>query len=293
MRGIAVAAAALLAAAACKQSGGDAAPPPSATAPLSATGAPQIATGQPLAPTPLPAMPPVAGDVSDRVMAANRKMMHGDGAGCLAELDAVAKNNPSLDKSLLMIRAQCEMLVGKCQQGKKTIAEYYEREVALSPERAQIMAEQIGSMRCRGGDMTDRDRLLTALYELSDGAYVNKRSAEDCEANVKRVKELAPKVPPRDPDDGQVRGGPTALFHTGAACLARAGDCVAAYRVYVENYPPAIGAIKDPILREKTIADGFRSSIERCKDADIPGAPNAAPDPNQNPMDSDPLKARH
>ncbi len=253
---------------------------------------PEIATGQPLAPAPLPGLPAVAGEISELVQSANRKMMHGDGTGCLADLDAIAKQNPSLDKSLLVTRAQCEMLVGNCQRGKQTIADYYEREMAMSRERAEITAEQIGSMRCRSGDMTDRDRLLRALFELSDGAYMNKREASDCQTNIALVKELAPKVPPRDPDDGQVRGGPTALFHTGAACLARAGDCDAAFRCYSENYPAAIQAIKDPTVRRQTIEDGFRSSIERCKEATLPGAGSGGTGRAGNTNDTDPLQGR-
>jgi len=224
-----------------------------------------VASGAPL-------LPPIAdgGAVYDLVASANRKMMHDDGKGCLEDLDRVAEKDPAVGRSLWMTRAQCEMLVGHCQEAKQAIARYYVRDMAMSEERAATMAESIASMRCRGGDMTDRDRLLRAFQELTDGAYINKRSVDDCQKNIALVKELSPKVEPRGPDDGRVKDGPKALFHTGAACLARAGDCEAAYRVWRENYPPkALTAIQDPAVLKSTLEGGFRSAIERCKDAEL------------------------
>ncbi|MGB1015017.1 MAG: hypothetical protein ACPG4T_12850 [Nannocystaceae bacterium] len=223
--------------------------------------------------------PPVAlaGKISELVAGANRKMMHNDGKGCLADLDKLTALDPLLGKNLLIQRAQCEMLVGHCQAGKKIIADYYQREMNMSPKRAELTAESLGSMRCRGGDMTDRDRLLGALFELSDGAYVNPRPAQECLDRIALVRQLAPKVKPRDAMDTQVTAGPQALFHTGATCLAQTGNCRGAYRVYQENYPrEALQSITDPATRRKVLEDGFRSSIVLCKQAQLP-APLSAP----------------
>ncbi len=198
-------------------------------------------------------------------------MMHNDGKGCLADLNKLAELDPLLNKNLLIQRAQCNMLVGRCQSGKKVIADYYEREMNMSRERAEITAESIGSMRCRGGDMTDRDRLLGALFELSDGAYMNKRPAKECLDRIRLVGKLAPKVKPRDPLDSQVTSGPKALFYTGAACLAKAGDCPSAYRVYQQYFPAeAKKNLTTPELRKQVLEDGFRSSIVLCKEAKLP-----------------------
>ncbi len=202
------------------------------------------------------------------VASANRKMMHDDGAGCLEDLGRLERLAPSVSGTLVVVRGQCQMLVGKCQGGKRLVAEYYQREMNLSAERALATAESLAAMRCRGGDSSERDELLRALWELSDGAYMNPRTAADCQRNVATVRRLAPRVPPRDPDDGQVRGGPQALFHTGAACLARARDCAGAWRVWQESHPPlALEALPEPAQRREVLESGFRSSIERCKDA--------------------------
>ncbi len=213
-----------------------------------------------------PPVVPVAGNVGDLVASANRKMMHDDGKGCLADLDAVAALDPKMNERLAISRGQCEMLIGKCQEGKKRIARWYELESALTPGRAEIQAEQLGAMRCRGGNSTDRDQLLRAFFELSDGAYMNKRSSKWCAERVSIIRRLLPKVPPRDVDDTQISGGGQALFHTAAACHARAENCKAAFSIYRDLFPKTgLAAIKDAAQREKIVRDSFDSSIERCK----------------------------
>jgi hypothetical protein len=158
------------------------------------------------------------------------------------------------------------MLVGRCQEGKARVAAWYEDETNLTPERAAAMAETLGSMRCRGGNASERDRLLAALFDLSDGAYMNKRDSAYCKQRVATIRQLAPRVPPRDVDDTQLSGGVQALFHTAAACYARAGDCKEAYRIYRELFPAGnLSAIGDAAAREKVVREAFESSIERCR----------------------------
>jgi hypothetical protein len=205
------------------------------------------------------------GDLGELVAAANRKLAHGDGAGCLADLDRVKAIDPRLDKQLIVVRAQCQMAIGECQTGKQAITDYYVREQALTPERAAIMAESIASMRCAGGDATERDQLLAAYFDLSDGAHVNKRDVEFCTARVATIAELAPKVQPRDVEDTQITGGRQALFFTGAMCFARAGDCDEAYRHFQRFFPSETLDALDPSLRETTIRETFDSSVELCK----------------------------
>jgi hypothetical protein len=242
-------------------------------APSADPGAPQLIAapaGDPRdrAPEPaadrLPSTP--LGEVALIAQAANRKMLHDDGKGCLAELDRLKQLDAKFESTMVSIRAQCEMLVGRCQAGKQALLDYYVREMNMSPEIAKTSVEGIASMRCRGGDETDRDRLLRALRELTDGAYMNTRS--DCAENIARVKQLVPRVPPTGPDDSQVTSSPKALFHTGAACLARAGDCKAAFVVYRDEFPSPMGQLSEKD-RRSVIEKSFRSSIERCKEATL------------------------
>lgn len=205
-------------------------------------------------------------ELSELVAAANRKMMHGDGQGCLADLDRVKSLDPTLEAQLTVTRGQCEMAAGNCQKGKERVIEWYIREQAFTREFAERTVESIASMRCRGGDATERDRLLAALYDLSDGAYMNKRDAAFCRDRVAIVEELGPKVKPRDAMDTQVTGGIQALFHTSAMCFARAEDCATAYAYYRRLFPrEGLDAIQDPAAREKMIRDSFDAAIVLCK----------------------------
>lgn len=218
---------------------------------------------------PSPSPSPLAADLGDLVASAARKTNFGDGAGCLADLDRVAALDPKLDARLAVSRGQCEMLVGRCQQGKQRVARWYQEETNMHPERAMAVAESLAAMRCREGDSSDRDRLLRAFFDLSDGAYMNKKSPAECQAALAEARTLIPKVKPQGPEDAQISGGAQALFHTAATCLGRAGDCRAAYAAFRELYPD-LSAIKDPAAREQVIRESFASTNTYCAQSTRP-----------------------
>lgn len=226
---------------------------------------------------PVQVVPPMSGDIAELVTTATRKLMHDDGAGCLADLDRVAAIDAKLDGRLAATRGQCEMLIGQCQVGKERIARWYELEAGMQPDRAMITAEQIGSMRCREGDSSDRDRLLRAYFDLSDGAYMNKRSSEFCRTALATARELIPRVKPRAPDDGQITGGAQALFHTAAQCFARAGDCKLAWTTYSTLFPQTATTPEAAAMMPGIIKESYDSSILFCgakqRDAPIPQSP--------------------
>lgn len=204
--------------------------------------------------------------VGELTASASRKMFHDDGAGCLADLDALAKLDPALGERQAVTRGQCEMLTGRCQAGKARISAWYQREVAMTKARADESAEQLAAIRCRGGDESDRDRLLGALHELTDAAYINPRDPAYCEARLVQARKLFAKVPPRDANDHQISGGRQALFHTAAACFVKAGDCSRAYATYSDLFPRGgLDALPDPQLREKAVRDAFDASFDSCK----------------------------
>jgi hypothetical protein len=204
-------------------------------------------------------------DVGELAASANRRMHHGDGEGCLSDLDELAQTDPKLDERLSITRGQCEMLVGKCQEGKRRVAHWYEIETAMTAERAAITAEQLASMRCKGGDSSERDRLMAALFDLSDGAYMNPRDSEFCRERVEIARELLPRVKPLGPDDTQITGGKQALFYTAASCFARAGNCESAFAIYAELFPAdGLSAIEDPQQRRRLIQQSFDEGIALC-----------------------------
>jgi hypothetical protein len=239
-----------------------------------------------------PAPPQLQVDTSELAASASRRMHHGDGQGCLADLDAIAELDPKLEERLSITRGQCEMLVGQCQEGKQRVARWYEIETAMTPSRAAITAEQIASMRCKGGDATQRDRLLAALFDLSDGAYMNPRDPAFCRERVEIVRELLPRVTPRGPDDAQIEGGGQALFFTAASCFARAGDCDAAWAIYAELFPSERPAAIEAAQWHGVVRQSFDDGIALCKEGvpagsrpvrDDEKAPSDAPDRRNSP----------
>jgi len=230
---------------------------PPTTAPVEMT---PVATG------PGVATGPAAADIGELLGTAMRKMNHDDGAGCLADLDRIDAIDPKQGGRQAATRGQCEMLAGKCREGKQRVARWYQEETNMTPERAQITAEALASMRCRGGDSSDRDRLMRALFDLSDGAYMNKRTPQFCKNALAEARRLIPVVKTRGPDDTQISGGAQALFHTAASCFARAGDCDAAWSTYRELFPNASAAStpEAAAMMPQIIRDAYDSSILFC-----------------------------
>ena len=223
---------------------------------------------------------PTEADIGELMGSAVRKMNHDDGAGCLADLDQLDALDPKQGARQAMIRGQCEMLAGKCQQGKQRVMRWYQDESNMQPDRALVAAEALASMRCREGDSDDRDRLMRALYDLSDGAYMNRRAPEFCKKALAEARRLIPIVKTRGPDDTRISGGAQALFHTAASCFARAGDCDAAWSTYRELFPnasspatPEVAAMMPQIVR-----DAYDSSILFCG-AEKRGPARAEPPP--------------
>ena len=251
-------------------------------------GSPVQATGSPAELVPGPGVATGAGaaDIGELMSAAMRKMNHDDGVGCLADLDAIDRIDAKQGARQGALRGQCEMLAGKCQQGKERLARYYEVETNMHPERALVTAESVAAMRCRGGNSNERDRLMRALYELSDGAYMNKKTPQACKAALLEARRLIPVVKTRGPDDTQISGGAQALFHTAASCFARAGDCDAAWATYSELFPNATAAAtpEAAAMMPKVIREAYDSSILFCGAQKRGPAKAEPPPPPLKPM---------
>jgi hypothetical protein len=201
--------------------------------------------------------------VADLVESATRKMNFKDGAGCLADLDQVAALSPRMGRQTTYMRAQCEMVAGKCVQGKQRWSAYMREQQNMHPDRVAQAAESIAAMYCRGGDTPDRERLLGALQTLAM-ASTETHPAAECRALVKTVRELAPRVKPQGVDDHQVANIDKTLYATAPGCLARAGDCAGAWQLFRELYPPE-SLPKDEKVREDVFASVFDSLVPRCK----------------------------
>ncbi|HMR05121.1 MAG TPA: hypothetical protein PKA88_05075 [Polyangiaceae bacterium] len=214
----------------------------------------------------------VAGKAGEHWASANTKMNARDGKGCLTELDKHDKLDPkhkSTDpkSGRGYTRARCLMLAGKCDAGKllnrKTAESYAGSQ--LSPEQIDKGAEAEASRWCQG-KMSDRDTFLKAFQEIQQGAYMAKKTPKFCDDAYKTAKQLMKTVKPKDDDDTQVANAPKALYHMGANCAARAGDCKLAWKIFVDGYPIAsLASAKDQATKDTIMQSNFDSLVSKCK----------------------------
>ncbi|MGD0527509.1 MAG: hypothetical protein ABSE49_20370 [Polyangiaceae bacterium] len=242
----------------------DAGSPSGATASPSASAAPATADSAPCVAT----IAEHQRSVTAHLEAARTKTSARDGAGCLAELDAYDReawdSSPSTSASSAMAtsRALCMMLAGDCTRGK----ELYRAAMATSsgammgPETLDRSVDTMGSLYCQGGTLEPRDALLRASMDLNQGAYMSTTTTAACLTAIDTMKRLLPVVAPKGPDDSQITQAPAILRMAGPECLARAGDCDAAWRVFHDEWL-AVKPFDDPTLKKM-----FANSVKHCGD---------------------------
>lgn len=209
--------------------------------------------------------------------AATQKMNSNDGKGCLKELDEHdrldAKHQSSDPKSGLgFLRAQCVMMAGQCDAGKVQLRKTLEATQGgqMGPEQIDRTVDALAGRYCQGANMSQRDQLLKAMQELQQGAYMSKKDKNFCMSAYGVAKRLAPVVKPKDDEDTQVTNVERTLYSVAPTCLARAGACDDAYKVFLEALPKETRAgmdkIQDAAAREKVLRSTFDSvTSNKCK----------------------------
>lgn len=209
--------------------------------------------------------------------AAMAKANANDGKGCLKELDIHDGLNPKQKSSdpaspSAMFRAQCVMRAGKCNAGKEQLRKAAEKagwSAQFGPEHVDRTVEAMASMYCQGANMSDRDKVIKARAEITKGAYQATMTVDFCMKQYAVLKKLGPKVKPKDDYDSMVKDTETVVWTGVPACLARAGDCKKARKVYEEALPERVRTAykdMDPEARKKQLDSGFASSVQVCKD---------------------------
>lgn len=214
-------------------------------------------------------------DAAEALEVAQEKFAAGDGKGCLAALDAfdVTSKHPSTNpiSNSATLRAQCTIAAGECQKGKALLAKTYEARPAMfpNPEQREKFVETMIYTTCHNSaDLTPRERLLQAYYDLQQGAYVTNKTVSECQNAYATAKTLAPTVSPKNDDDTQIKDMPKALYHVAANCFARAGDCPGAKKAFDDSYPKAtLAGVKDPKAQHDVMKQSFESTVPKCKGA--------------------------
>ncbi len=177
---------------------------------------------------------------------ARLKLSSRDGKACLAELDAHDQLDPrpaglstnAKGSYYALLRSQCLMLAGQCDAGKRLYRTSLEAtsSMQLGPEQVDRSVDGVAGMFCQGAGMSARDRIMKATQELTQGGYMAKKDPAFCQAQIKTLRDLIPTTQPKDEDDDLVLNAPDALSNAGTACLAKAGDCDAAWAHYQETW---------------------------------------------------------
>lgn len=180
---------------------------------------------------------------SERLASAQRKLSAGDGKGCLADLDASDRLDPrpgglSTDaKGSAWLRAQCLMAGGQCDAGRalaRRASQAQQPNEAAS--RIDEMIDWQVAMHCGEGAKTPRDRLLVGLHVLREGAQRTRTTPKACTTALDTAVAALPKVTPRDGEDKLTKNAARSIAEDGTKCLARANDCVTAWK----RFPPLL-----------------------------------------------------
>lgn len=199
---------------------------------------------------------------------AETKKQSGDGKGCLADLDqhdvldprpGGLSTAPASGKTA-GTRAECIMLSGQCAVGKQLFRKALEatKSGQIGPERMDVIVDAEASQYCRGSVMADKDKFNAAMTTMTNGgAGVQRKTVAECQSAFDTWMSLRSKVEPTAKLDAAVYPGPM--------CLAKAGDCGAAWKAYkavMDAKGPGDGWKPKTEAQART---GFESLVEECK----------------------------
>ena len=204
---------------------------------------------------------------------ARTKLGVGDGKGCLAELNAHDKADPKYpstdpkSREIAMTRAECLMLTGKCQIGRKKYAEALiaTKGEDVSVRKAAEIADLTGAKRCRGGDTDNWTTVVGARLVINKGMAEERIEASECMKAYRTVKRLGSKVKPRNAEDRWPEIATKYIGHHTAMCLVRAGDCKNAWTVFYEERKDETYGRKKEKRGKKYHRVGFENIFPACK----------------------------
>lgn len=199
---------------------------------------------------------------------AEQKLIAGDGAGCLADLDRAASAERSLvDARTNLLRARCEMRAGRCEEGKR---HYREAKAAWARQMnaagavthatdASVAAEadQVALQLCpdaASGGLPRGQALLGALQGIQRAAAA-KDGAACVEHGLALERALAANA--ADPMATAAAGA----LRTASVCAGDAGRCAEARELWA-----AFSRAFTPGADAAFVASGFRENVKGCPD---------------------------
>ncbi|MEO7095422.1 MAG: hypothetical protein ABI175_19360, partial [Polyangiales bacterium] len=196
-----------------------------------------------------------------------------DGPGCLAELDEHDKLDPgalSTNQSSFLpatTRGQCLMLAGQCDAGTLLFRKAYSTQYPqVGPDQLDTIVDGYAGINCQGGKLSEKDQLLRARTDLTNGGFdpSKKMSVAGCQTALDTYLKLFKKVKIYGDSDPDFMKALNDVQSAGPMCLAKAGDCAAAFKGFkaVNDARAATDKIKIPDSMTRTM---FDSTIPSCK----------------------------
>ncbi len=202
---------------------------------------------------------------------ATEKQMAGDGKGCLKELDAHDKLDPKQKSTdpkggLGYSRSICLMQAGQCDAGRQ-LARKVAEVVSMpntSPQTMDQTVDGLAATYCQGANMSERDQYLKALNTLAN-AGTRTVDAATCKSSYDTMVRLKNKVKPRNEDDFEVINASRLMLAHAPACLAKAGDCDGAYKVFLAEFPKDGEEKMDAETKKKVRHKQFEMMNKKCQ----------------------------
>lgn len=197
---------------------------------------------------------------------AEQKLMAGDGAGCLADLDRLnATKKDMVDPQTNILRAKCEMRAGKCDDGKK---HYKEAKSAWTKQmekggaktnatdasvaaEADEMAKQFCPSAGTGGAPAGQ-ALLTSVQKIQQAA-----AAKDAATCIKEAAALE-KAAAASGGDMMSRMAAMGGLRAAAVCAGEGKKCADAERLFKASV--AAQGITDPQM----VKAAFKDAVPAC-----------------------------
>lgn len=186
---------------------------------------------------------------------AQRLLDRGDGAGCLEALAAAASLTvPGVQQKLIEhTRALCTMRAGDCDAGQAALRGWFTRWEA--PPGGDEPMRSLAAVYCQPEDAEGAERLLRAVSQANLAAK---------DGRCARAEELARMARAVAGEADRLSGNPYTSTILTAGCRARAGDCEAAWALWLEAYRFQFATDLAPAELEATARQTFGAAHASC-----------------------------
>lgn len=192
------------------------------------------------------------------ISSAGAKMQSGDGAGCLLDLDRAKEIHAETEAKVGNVRGTCEMLAGRCEDGKKRLRLYYEQNVAsMTSEQIDMTVSSTAKQFCGNSKLTPKERIAKADSAIGQASI--KRDAATCLREAGEVAKLLETLDKKTQSRERTDAG--SVLMKAAQCAGKAGKCEEA-RKLVKTYVRATEGKKGLDARTDEV---FRQRVRDCE----------------------------